>query len=162
MPTPPPPPDASASKPVPQQPQQDDVNPADVFRPSQRGRTPLTPESLVLQSGEITKAQPYTDQNTPQTCLRIEDANGQIRHLPYIRFTGAIIEGMAIVAIFDKIRVMIVRADQGGGDEDEEGKKIIQKITDGLQNNTLQQVKHTIDVLDVAAQEVKEDDEKDD
>jgi hypothetical protein len=158
MPTPPPPPDASASKPVPQQ---DDVNPADVFRPSQRGRTPLTPESLVLQSGEITKAQPYTDQNTPQTCLRVEDANGQIRLLPYIRFTGAIIEGMAIVAIFDKIRVMIVRADQGGGDEDEEGKKIIQKITDGLQNNTLQQVKHTIDVLDVAAQEVKEDDEKD-
>src|SRR5574344_790885 len=114
MPTPPPPPDASASKPVPQQ---DDVNPADVFRPSQRGRPPLTPEALVLQSGDVTKALPYTDQNTPQTCLRVEDANGQIRLLPYIRFTGAIIEGMSVVAIFDKIRVMIVRADQGGGDE---------------------------------------------
>jgi len=115
----------------------------------------------VLQSGDVTKALPYTDQNTPQTCLRVEDANGQIRLLPYIRFTGAIIEGMSVVAIFDKIRVMIVRADQGGGDEDEEGKKIIQKITDGLQNNTLQQVKHTIDVLDVATQELKKDDEDD-
>jgi hypothetical protein len=101
----------------------------------------------------------FTAPPKPQLGISIFTDDAKTAVLPYVRFTGAIADGIALEVAFGEYLLSISRPqqppDSSGDDSDKDGAELLAAILVGFQDQTLRGLRHDADQLEVKVRKLK-------